>query len=237
MRSGREVSRIEGFSDAVFGFALTLLVVSLEVPSDFTGLKVILRGFIPFAATFALVCWIWFEHYAFFRKFDAEDGLTIFLNCVLLFLVLFFVYPLKFVFSTIIPTLMGTESGPMMTASDGRMMMWVYSAGFAGMMAVFWLLYWNQHRNRVALGLTEQQTFVAYVGAQTHLLSVFVGLVSVFLALTVPIQWLWTAGVIYSLQGPLHWRNGVLVERQRAKAFPSTSAKATADKSVRGDAR
>ena len=53
----------------------------------------------PFAATFALVCWIWFEHYAFFRKFDAEDALTIFLNCVLLFLVLFFVYPLKFVFS------------------------------------------------------------------------------------------------------------------------------------------
>ena len=27
-----EVSRIEGFSDAVFGFALTLLVVSLEMP-------------------------------------------------------------------------------------------------------------------------------------------------------------------------------------------------------------
>jgi uncharacterized membrane protein len=87
-RYGREVSRIEGFSDAVFGFALTLLVVALEVPDNFDGLKQILRGFIPFAATFALVCWIWFEHYAFFRKFEAEDALTIFLNCVLLFLVL-----------------------------------------------------------------------------------------------------------------------------------------------------
>ena len=32
IRNGCEVSRIEGFSDAVFGFALTLLVVSLEVP-------------------------------------------------------------------------------------------------------------------------------------------------------------------------------------------------------------
>ena len=39
IRGGREVSRIEGFSDAVFGFALTLLVVSLEVPDNFDGLK------------------------------------------------------------------------------------------------------------------------------------------------------------------------------------------------------
>lgn len=51
---GREVSRIEGFSDAVFGFALTLLVVSLEVPESFDGLKQILGGFVPFAITFAL---------------------------------------------------------------------------------------------------------------------------------------------------------------------------------------
>ena len=64
IRTGREVSRIEGFSDAVFGFALTLLVVSLEVPMSFNGLKVILTGFLPFGLTFALVCWIWYEHYA-----------------------------------------------------------------------------------------------------------------------------------------------------------------------------
>ena len=220
-RYGREVSRIEGFSDAVFGFALTLLVVSLEVPDNFAGLKQILRGFIPFAATFALVCWIWFEHYAFFRKFEAEDPVTILLNCVLLFLVLFFVYPLKFVFSRVIPALMGQAPEFEMTESDGRMMMWIYSAGFVAMMFVFVLLYWNQYRGRKALGLSDEQAFIARAGARTHVLSVMVGLLSVLLALTVPIQWIWTAGVIYSLQGPLHWRNGVLIERQRARLFRS----------------
>lgn len=225
-RYGREVSRIEGFSDAVFGFALTLLVVSLEVPETFDGLKQILRGFIPFAATFALVCWIWFEHYAFFRKFEAEDGLTIFLNCVLLFLVLFFVYPLKFVFSRVIPALLGQPSALRMTEGDARMMMWIYSAGFVAMMFVFVLLYWNQYRNRKALGLSEEQAFNARVGARTHVLSVIVGLVSILLALTVPIQWIWTAGVIYALQGPVHWRNGMLIERQRALAFPSARSDA-----------
>lgn len=220
---GREASRIEGFSDAVFGFALTLLVVSLEVPDTIAGLKQILRGFIPFAATFALMCWIWFEHYAFFRKFDAEDPLTILLNCVLLFLVLFFVYPLKFVFAMVIPAV--TRMGPAisMSAQDGRLMMWVYSTGFVAMMLIFVLLYWNQYRRRGAFGLSDAQAFAARTGALTHLLSVAVGVVSIVMALTVPMEWIWTAGAIYGLQGPLHWRNGVLIERAREKAFPSST--------------
>ena len=59
MLRGNEVSRIEGFSDAVLGFTVTLLVV-----------------FPAFAATFALICWIWYEHHLFFRRYDLEDGFT-----------------------------------------------------------------------------------------------------------------------------------------------------------------
>jgi uncharacterized membrane protein len=223
-RYGREVSRIEGFSDAVFGFALTLLVVSLEVPDNFDGLKEILRGFVPFAATFALVCWIWFEHYAFFRKFEAEDPTTIALNCVLLFLVLFFVYPLKFVFSHVIPSLLGMQHTPLtMTESDGRMMLWVYSAGFMAMMSVFALLYWNQYRRRVQLALSPEQVFEATAGVRSHLLSVGVAVLSIVLALTIPIGLIWIAGAIYSLQGPVHAMNGSFTARQRARRFPSST--------------
>ena len=222
-RSGREVSRVEGFSDAVFGFALTLLVVSLEVPDSFDDMRAILAGFLPFALMFALICWIWYEHYAFFRRFDAEDPLTITLNCVLLFIVLFFVYPLKFVFINVVRLMTGQRAAFMdMSVADNRLLLSVYSAGFVGIMLVFVLLYWNVYRKREALRLTPAEVFDAYAGARTHCVSTCVGLLSLALAWTLPVNWFWIAGPVYALQGPLHWRNGVLIDRARRRAFPSS---------------
>src|ERR1700761_9744831 len=96
---GEDVKRIETFSDAVFGFAVTLLIVSLEVPKSYEELLVSMRGFFPFALCFALLVRLWYDQHAFFRRYALDDRLTIFLNVCLLFIVLFFVYPLKFLFT------------------------------------------------------------------------------------------------------------------------------------------
>lgn len=221
-RSGREVSRVEGFSDAVFGFALTLLVVSLEVPQSFEDLRAILSGFLPFGLMFALICWIWYEHYAFFRKYDAEDPLTIALNCVLLFIVLFFVYPLKFVFTNAVKVMTGDPYAFRdMSLTDNRVLLSVYSAGFVGIMLVFVLLYWNVYRKRAVLKLTDEEIFDAAAGARTHALSLVVGVISIVMAWALPFPWFVLAGPVYAIQGPLHWTNGVLIARARARRFSS----------------
>src|SRR5581483_1357732 len=95
-----ESARIEAFSDAIFGFAATLLVVSLEVPRDFAAMAASLRGFVAFGLSFATLAAIWTVHRGFFRRFPIGDGTTVVLNTVLMFLILFYVYPLKFLART-----------------------------------------------------------------------------------------------------------------------------------------
>ncbi len=87
---GHEVTRLESFSDAVFGFALTLLVVSLDVPKSFNDLVTTMRGFPAFALCFLLLAVIWNGHYKFCRRYGLDDGTARLLTCVMLFLVLVF---------------------------------------------------------------------------------------------------------------------------------------------------
>jgi hypothetical protein len=224
--TGREVTRLEGFSDAVFGFALTLLVVSLEVPETFPALKQTLSGFLPFAATFAVVSWIWFEHYLFFRHFKLEDNLTVLFNLVLLFVVLFFAYPLKFVLTRLVGAWTGyglPQGEPdyaAYTAADARLLMVAYSAGFVAVFGVLALFYWNALRQRETLGLGPLELFDARSGLRRHLLSVAIGATSIVLALVVPMGLFWMPGFIYFLLGPVQgtngWRTGVARARLQA---------------------
>jgi uncharacterized membrane protein len=62
----RGLSRIEGFSDAAFALALTLLLIFEGVPRSHAELMRVVHGIPSFACCFALLFWIWFEHNRFF---------------------------------------------------------------------------------------------------------------------------------------------------------------------------
>src|SRR5689334_5454945 len=88
---GREVTRLEGLTDAVFAFATTLLIVSLEVPRTFDELLEVSKGFGAFLLTFSVLMLVWSQHFRFFRRYGLQDTPTVILNAVLLFVVLFYV--------------------------------------------------------------------------------------------------------------------------------------------------
>src|SRR5688500_12935410 len=182
-----DISRLEAFSDVVFGFALTLLVVALDVPKSYDELMTLMAGFVPFAASFALLTWVWYEHNVFFRKYGLQDPLTTTLNAVLLFVVLFYVYPLKFLFtaafSFFIPAL-GIKLG--LTPGQLPRIFAIYGAGFVVLFTMFALLYLQAYRWRRELHLTPLDEFDVRQSIGEHLVSAGVGLVAIAVALFTP---------------------------------------------------
>jgi uncharacterized membrane protein len=207
----RDVTRIEGFSDAVFGFALTLLVVQLEVPRKSDGLETLVRGSVPFAATFAMICYIWWEHNKFFRRYGLQDAWTAFLNSVLLFVVLFYVYPLKFLATAVLGGLAGLDTVPRI--GNGRFVMLTYSIGVLAIFGLFVLLDRHAWRRRAPLELTPFELVQLRFSTRSHVISAGLAVVSILLALVLPMGWMWVPGVLYGLMGPLHTWNGFSMHR------------------------
>jgi hypothetical protein len=193
-----EITRLEAFCDVVFGFAITLLVVSLEVPHSYAELMADMRGFLPFAACFAQLAMIWRTHYKFSRRYGLEDPYTVFLNVVLLFLVLFYVYPLKFVFTLLFSEIMGTESGNL-GWHEASVLMRIYAIGFAAVFLLFVLMYAHAFRLRRALGLSPVEVLETRLALQENGVLALVGIASFLVALKSP----GLAGWVYLAIGPL----------------------------------
>ena len=187
---GAEVTRLEGFTDAVFAFAVTLLVVSLEVPKTFSELLVAMHGFFAFAICFALLASVWYQHYRFFRRYGLENPWVVFLNCALLFFVLFYVYPLKFLVTAMFDR-------PEIQVVEGRALFTIWSLGYAALFIVFSLLYLHAWRIRAQLELTPLEAMRTQVSLLDQLAMVFVALLSTALARTMPDRYVESAGYIY----------------------------------------
>jgi uncharacterized membrane protein len=194
-----EISRLEAFCDVIFGFAITLLVVSLEVPHTYADLMTDMRGFLPFAVCFAQLAMIWRTHYRFSRRYGLEDPYTVFLNVVLLFLVLFYVYPLKFVFTLLFSEITGTDASANMGWHEASVLMRIYAVGFAAVFLLFVLMYAHAYKLRRELGLNAVEELETRFSMQENGILAMVGVMSFLVALKSP-GW---AGWTYLAIGPL----------------------------------
>ncbi len=223
---GTEVTRLESFSDAVFGFALTLLVVSLDVPKTFADLVATMRGFPAFALCFMFLALIWNGHYKFCRRFGLDDGTCRFLTCVMLFLVLFYVYPLKFLFNFSITSLLvqGASGSDVMTRSQFSTLLVIYGLGFAAVYLAMTLLYLHAYRLRDALELTELEKFDTRYQIARLLTLVTIGLIAAGLA-CIPVLRTWSS-MVYMLLFPILRTSRSIHRRRRAPYLASTAGPA-----------
>ena len=166
---GLDHTRIEGLSDGVFAIAIALLLISSDVPEKFSELKLFLKDFLPFAATITLLMVIWYQHYIFFFRFGLRDASIVAINTILLFLILFYVYPLKFLFKTLATLFTGlvSDNNEMLetlftetiTPSDSETLMVIYGFGAASIFFTIALMYYYAYLKRESLDLDKLEVF------------------------------------------------------------------------------
>lgn len=189
---GRDVSRLEGFSDAVFAIVLALLFLRAAPPETFTDLKATMKGLVPFAATFAIIAWIWCHHWLFSRRYALRDAWTAFLNLLLLFLLLFYAYPLKFLFTLVFVSLTGpignlTHAHMLAgfdAAGDGVVLFLFYGLGYGSIFATLALMHWRALRLAGHLQLDRVERFLTRMVIAESVVQIAIATLSCALAIT-----------------------------------------------------
>jgi uncharacterized membrane protein len=183
---GGENTRIEAFTDAAFAFAVTLLMIGGgHVPADVNQLLSALDNVPGYAASFALLCLFWYAHYKWYRRYGIEDGRSILLSLLLVFLVLIYVYPLHMMFNAAISIGGGAGSGEfhVRTWADWKVMYIVFGIAYASMSVVILLFYLHAQRLREQLGLDAGEIAITRSGILRWVVSAGVGILSAALAL------------------------------------------------------
>ncbi|MBX9782525.1 MAG: DUF1211 domain-containing protein [Chitinophagaceae bacterium] len=218
---GKEIYRIEALSDAVFAFTVSLLIMSLEVPQTFSELKHIMLQFFPFLATVSLVFFFWYLQNNYFRSYGLNDAKVILLNLCLLVLLLFYVYPLKFLFSLLLGFVLHinyfeqvvTKGETVILQEEFPLLIIFFSLGYAVIWFLFFLLYRYVFARKQKLELSGQELVVLRSKKRDALVQVFLGLLSLLFALlNLPL----VSGLCF-LMIPLWLFVNAVVERRQIK--------------------
>lgn len=196
-------SRVEALSDAIFAFAATLLVVSVGYEESASVLKIDWVAFTSFAISFFVLLALWYVHYNFFRRNRYVDNLIIAINAVLLFVVLYYIFPLK----SLIATWTGKQG---LSIEDFSSLFQLYSLGFLLIFMCFSLMYYRAYVKAKTPTANIDLLFYArhfsiYIAVAA--LSILISRLHLGLKIALP-------GIIYTLLGPFCYVHAVRFKKK-----------------------
>lgn len=204
---GEGVSRLENLSDIVFAFAISFLVAGAEVPETFDELAAAMLDFVAVGVCFAMILFVWYVHYLYFRRYGLEDGRTVMLNALLLFVILFYVYPLRFLIGFQADFFMGRFEGAevarVLSFEQTPWLQAIYSGGYAAVFGLFALLYRHALSRANALGLSEAERLLTRQRVAFGVVHVAVALSAIVLGFVVPPRYAPLSGMAYFALWPL----------------------------------
>jgi uncharacterized membrane protein len=213
---GEEPSRIEALSDSCFALAIGLLLISTKSPDTFEELFDFTKDLIPFALCLTMIMLVWHQHFVFFIRYGFRNAVIVVLNSILLLILLFYVYPLKFLarfLTNIYGSLLGNLFGmdiqvnniQLTDGGDLPALMITYSWGVAGIFLVLMFMYRYALKNKEELELNEIEIFETKTSIISNMLMAGIALLSILLAMVIPhpIIGAFLAGCSYLLCWPV----------------------------------
>src|SRR6218665_2930657 len=174
---GVEPGRLENLSDAAFGMAITLILISTVPPNNFEQLKNFTWNLIPFVLCIVLIMLTWHEHNIFFFRYGLRDTGIIVLNTIFLIIVLFYVYPMKFLMQMVlVPISRLLENESILNGYEGIVrkedlgdLMIIYGIGASGLYFTLMFMYRYALRKAEALELNEIEIFDTRTSMRTNM--------------------------------------------------------------------
>jgi hypothetical protein len=188
---GEEPGRVENFSDALFALAITLLLISTSPPTKFEQIIRFVWEIIPFALCIILIILIWHQHFIFFYRYGLRNTKVIILNTTFLVIVLFYVYPLKFLTKGVLIPIgyllnnpeISREVKEVFIGSHMPDLMIIYGNGAAGVFIILGLMYRYALVHAEDLELNEIEKFDTRASMYNNFLLASVPALSVVVAI------------------------------------------------------
>lgn len=166
---GTDNTRIEALSDGIFAIATALLIISTSIPETYAELISFMKDLIPFAICMALLILIWHQHYLFFIRYGFKDVKIVAINTLLLFLILFYIYPLKFLFTflnNLFTAIFQSDNKQLdylftevILIENSPNLMVIYGLGAASIFLTLAWMYRIAYQRRILLSLTKLEAF------------------------------------------------------------------------------
>jgi uncharacterized membrane protein len=208
---GMEMTRLETFIDAAFAFAISMLVIAANrMPDNIEELLGAFRHVPAFVASIVVLGIFWRGHWKWSRRYGLEDGVSIFISWAMLVTILIYIYPLRAIFGSMWFLLSNGRLGhPLGLRADAqaRALFAIFAIGFTAIALEILLLNLRAWQLREPLRLNEQERLMTRDDIAGWSLPAIVGIVSLVLAVTLPInQIAWSGWVYFSMAilVPLH---------------------------------
>lgn len=187
---GTEMTRLETFMDAAFAFATTMLVIAGgEIPRDYPELIKALKEIPSFISSFFIIMLFWMGHRNWSRQYGLEDGKTIIISIMLIFVLLVYVYPLRLMFSALFAWSSGNWLPARFTLHSQQELIGlfkIYGLGLFSMAGLMALLYVRAGSARILLKLNAVEMLQTKAEITGWSITSFTGLFSTLFAWFMP---------------------------------------------------